>query len=162
MGSGKSTVGRRLARALNKRFLDTDHEITRRTGVNIALIFELEGEAGFRKRERQVLDEVTRERDVVVATGGGAILDGTSRRYLTERGLTIYLRTSIDQQLQRAGGDRNRPLLQNDDPRGTLEALFTEREPLYRQLADLSIDTDATTVSMVVKRILALLDRRPS
>lgn len=157
MGSGKSTVGRRLARTLGKRFLDTDHAITERTGASIPLIFELEGEAGFRRRERQVLEDATQQADVVVATGGGAILDPENRKCLRERGFTIYLRTSVEQQLSRAGGDRNRPLLQTEDPRATLEGLLETLEPLYREVADLIIDTDGRTVLSVVKHILGEL-----
>ena len=159
MGSGKSTIGRRLARTLGKRFLDTDHEITKRTGASIPLIFDLEGESGFRQRERQVLDDATSQTDVVVATGGGVILDSENRKHIRERGFTIYLRTGVEQQLSRAGGDRNRPLLRTEDPRATLESLLRTREPLYHEVADMIVDTDGRSVVTVVNRILNALTR---
>jgi shikimate kinase len=153
MGAGKSTIGRQLSKQLRHPFYDSDHEIENRTGVDIPLIFELEGEAGFRKREAAVIDELTQLPDIILATGGGAILDPVNRQYLSERGTVIYLHTSVDQQLSRTWRDRNRPLLQTDDPRGTLEALMSEREPLYREIADQVISTDGKRVQEVVKRI---------
>ena len=157
MGAGKSTIGRQLAKQLKCPFHDSDHEIENRTGVDIPLIFELEGEAGFRKREATVIDELTQLPGIILATGGGAILDPQNRRYLADRGTVIYLHTSVDQQLKRTGRDRNRPLLQTDDPRGRLEALLAEREPLYREIADLEIDTDGKRVQEVVRQILEYL-----
>ncbi len=158
MGAGKSTIGRQLSRQLKKPFHDSDYEIETRTGVDIPLIFELEGEAGFRKRENAVIDELTRLDDIILATGGGAILDPQNRDHLTSRGTVIYLHTSVSQQLKRTGRDRNRPLLQTGDPRGKLEELMAVREPLYRATADIVINTDGMRVMDVVKQIIRQLD----
>ena len=141
MGSGKTTVGRRLASLLGLEFVDSDQEIVRRTGAEIPLIFEIEGEAGFRQREQAVIDELTARRSVVVATGGGAILDETNRRHLRQRGCVVYLSTNIEHLLERTAGDRNRPLLQTADPRAKLTELFTVRDPLYRETAHIVFDT---------------------
>ena len=157
MGAGKSTIGRQLAKQLKRPFHDSDHEIENRTGVDIPLIFELEGEAGFRKREAVVIDDLTQLPGIILATGGGAILDPQNRRHLADRGTVIYLHASVDQQLKRTGRDRNRPLLQTGDPRGALEALLAKREPLYREIADLEIDTDGRRVQEVVRQILDYL-----
>jgi len=157
MGAGKSTIGRQLSKQLKRPFHDSDHEIETRTGVDIPLIFELEGEAGFRRREAAVIDELTQLPDIILATGGGAILDTLNRQHLRERGTVIYLHTSVDQQLKRTCRDRNRPLLQTDDPRSRLAVLMTEREPLYREIADLVIDTDGKRVQDVVKQICKYL-----
>ena len=154
MGAGKSTIGRQLAKQLSMPFHDSDQEIERRTGVDIPLIFELEGEAGFRKRESEVIDELTRLPDIVLATGGGAILDPKNREWLGSRGKVIYLHTSVKQQLARTSRDRNRPLLQTPDPQATLEELLAIRDPLYRALAELVIETDGMRVRDVVRRIL--------
>lgn len=151
MGAGKTTIGRQLARALGCEFVDSDTEITRRTGADIPLIFELEGEEGFRKREKAVIDDLTQKQNMVLATGGGAILDADNRRYLGGRGFVIYLCTSIDQQVQRTSRDKNRPLLQTDDPRGRLEELMAARDPLYREIADLVVETDGNNVKKMVK-----------
>jgi len=157
MGAGKSTIGRQLARQLKIPFHDSDHEIEQRTGVDIPLIFELEGEAGFRKRESAIIDELTRLQGIVLATGGGAILDQQNREHLTSRGTVIYLHTSVSQQLKRTGRDRNRPLLQTSDPRLKLEELMAVREPLYRDTADIIIDTDGMRVMDVVRQIIRQL-----
>ena len=138
-------------------FHDSDHEIEQRTGVDIPLIFELEGEAGFRKREAEVIDTLTRLPGIVLATGGGAILDPENRTRLASRGKVIYLHTSVDQQLSRTRHDRNRPLLQTPDPRTTLEELLAIRDPLYRDVADLVIETDGMHVRDVVRKIVKLL-----
>ena len=124
MGAGKSTIGRQLAKSLSRTFVDSDKEIEDRTGVDIPLIFELEGEQGFRDREREMIDELSQRNDVVLATGGGAVLDERNRQHLAARGLVIYLQTSVDQQLQRTGRDRNRPLLQTANPRAKLNELM--------------------------------------
>ena len=153
MGAGKSTIGRQLSRQLRMTFYDSDREIENRTGVDIPLIFELEGEQGFRKRERLVIDELTSLPDIVLATGGGAILDADNRKYLAERGLVIYLHASVNQQLARTKHDRNRPLLQTDNPRQRLDDLMQLRDPLYREIADLVIDTDGKRVMAVVNQI---------
>jgi shikimate kinase len=157
MGAGKSTIGRQLSRQLKMDFYDSDREIELRTGVDIPLIFELEGEAGFRKRERLIIDELTSLPNIVLATGGGAILDPENRRHLSERGVVIYLHASVNQQLTRTRHDRNRPLLQTDDPRQRLEELMQVRDPLYREIADLVVDTDGKRVMAVVNHIIRKL-----
>lgn len=161
MGAGKSTIGRQLAKQLSMSFHDSDHEIEQRTGVDIPLIFELEGEAGFRKREAEVIDTLTRLPGIVLATGGGAILDPENRTRLASRGKVIYLHTSVEQQLSRTRHDRNRPLLQTPDPRTTLEELLAIRDPLYRDVADLVIETDGMHVRDVVRKITQLLSNPP-
>jgi shikimate kinase len=157
MGSGKTAVGRRLAERLGLEFLDSDAEIEARTGVDIPYIFEREGEAGFRAREREVLDALTGREGVLVATGGGAVLDPGTRERLRTRGCVVYLRTSVRQQLARTRRGDGRPLLRNPDPRGTLERLMLQRAPLYEATADLTVDTDGCRVDTVVEEIAARL-----
>ena len=157
MGAGKSTIGRQLAKQLGMPFYDSDHEIESRTGVDIPLIFELEGEAGFRKREVAIIDELTGLPDIVLATGGGAILDPQNREHLKSRGRVIYLHATVDQQLRRTRKDRNRPLLQTGNPRAKLEELLEIRDPLYRETAGLIIETDGMRVRDVVKKIMQRL-----
>lgn len=154
MGAGKSTIGRQLARALGLEFIDSDREIEIRTGVDIPLIFELEGESGFRRREHQVIELLTARKGIVLATGGGAVLDPENRKCLAARGKVIYLHTSVEQQLQRTAHDRSRPLLQTENPRQTLEALLATRDPLYREVADWVIETDGCRVRDVVQEIV--------
>ncbi len=154
MGAGKSAVGRQLARLLHLEFVDSDEEIESRTGVDIPFIFEKEGEAGFRKREARVIDDLSSRDGVVLATGGGAIMDPQNRSHLGARGFVIYLHTSVDQQLSRTRRGRERPLLENDDPRVVLESLMASREPLYREIADLTVDTDGRKVRAVANEIL--------
>ena len=149
MGSGKTAVGKRLAALLGKEFLDSDAEIQRRTGVDIRFIFEKEGEARFREREREVIAHLTTLRGVVVATGGGAVLDAQNRARLAETGTVVYLQTSIDAQLHRTQPSRNRPLLMNDDPRAVLERLMAIRRPLYEEIADIVVDTTGRQVRAV-------------
>jgi len=158
MGAGKSTIGRQLAKQLGLPFHDSDHEIESRTGVDIPLIFELEGEAGFRKREAVVIDELTRLPNIVLATGGGAVLDPANREHLQKRGRVIYLHASVNQQLKRTQKDRNRPLLQTENPRARLEELMSVRDPLYREIASLVIETDGMRVRDVVKIIMQQLE----
>ncbi|HEX7374655.1 MAG TPA: shikimate kinase AroK [Steroidobacteraceae bacterium] len=158
MGSGKSAVGRRLARDLDLEFIDSDEEIERRTGVDIAYIFEKEGEAGFRLREAEVIADLTGRAGVVLATGGGAVLDPGSRERLRSRGRVVYLRTTIEQQLARTRHNADRPLLNNDDPRGTLVRLMAIRAPLYDEVAWITVDTDGRKVKTVVDQILHALD----
>ena len=153
MGSGKTAVGRQLARRLGFRFVDSDAEIEQRTGVDIPFIFEKEGEAGFRLREREVIDALSGEAGIVLATGGGAVLAEDSRRRLAERGVVVYLETSVDQQLSRTRRGRGRPLLFTDDPRGRLQSLMAEREPLYRSIASITVRTDGRKVGSVVDEI---------
>ncbi|MGH8654336.1 MAG: shikimate kinase AroK [Gammaproteobacteria bacterium] len=153
MGSGKSTVGRALARRLDKAFFDSDQVIEERTGVRVSVIFEIEGEQGFRRREKTVIDDLTLRKDIVLATGGGSILDAENRGHLLSRGFVVYLKAPVEQLFERSNRDRNRPLLQTEHPRETLEALVRERDPLYRSTADLIISTDDRTVKQVVDEI---------
>ena len=157
MGAGKSTIGRQLSKQLKMAFHDSDHEIEQRTGVDIPLIFELEGESGFRKRESAVIDELTQLPDIILATGGGAILDPVNRQHLSSRGRVIYLHASVDQQLRRTAKDRNRPLLQIANPRAKLEELMAVRDPLYREIADFVVETDGKRVRDVVRQIIQQL-----
>ena len=153
MGAGKSTIGRQLAALLKKDFLDVDHEIERRTGAAIPLIFEIEGEPGFRRREALAVDELTRKTNVVLATGGGAVLDPDNRKALRERGSVVYLRAEIDILVERTRRDRNRPLLQTPDPRAKLEEIMRVREPLYRATAHVIIETDRRNPQMVARDV---------
>jgi shikimate kinase len=157
MGAGKSAVGRQLARLLHLEFHDSDDEIEARTGVDIPFIFEKEGEAGFRKREAAVIDDLTANEGLVLATGGGAILDPDSRNFLGARGFVVYLYTTVDQQLTRTRKGRHRPLLETEDPRQVLEDLMTIRDPLYREVADLIVETDGRKVKAVANEILERL-----
>lgn len=157
MGSGKTTIGRQLANALSKEFRDSDHEIVKRTGASIPLIFDIEGEEGFRRRERTVIDDLTRQENLVLATGGGAVLAEENRRHLKERGTVVYLYATVGQLLKRTRRDRNRPLLQTDDPKAKLEALMQERDPLYRSVAHTIVYTDDRSVRSVVKELLMRL-----
>jgi shikimate kinase len=154
MGAGKSAVGRQLARLLHLEFVDSDQEIESRTGVDIPFIFEKEGETGFRQREAKVIDDLSQKEGIVLATGGGAIIDPENRNHLGARGFVIYLHTSVDQQLSRTRKGRDRPLLENGDPRAVLESLMATREPLYREIADLTIETDGRKVHAVANEIL--------
>jgi shikimate kinase len=158
MGSGKSAVGRLLAQRLGLTLVDSDAEIEARTGVDISYIFEREGEAGFRVREAEVIDEITQREGLLVATGGGAVLDPQTRERLRDRGCVVYLRTSVDQQLARTRRNSLRPLLMNPDPRGTLERLMHERAALYEEVADVTVDTDGRKVATVVGEILRQLE----
>lgn len=158
MGAGKSTVGRQLAESLSHEFKDSDHEIQRRTGVDIPTIFEYEGEEGFRNRERQVIDELSRQDGIVLATGGGAILRADNRQDLAARGVVIYLHCSPEQQYARTSRDRNRPLLQTEDPLERLRNLMAERDPLYRQVADMVVSTEKRGTASVVKEIRRRLE----
>ncbi|HVY64959.1 MAG TPA: shikimate kinase [Gammaproteobacteria bacterium] len=153
MGSGKTAVGRRLATLLDKRFVDSDAEIEKRTGVDVRYIFEKEGEARFREREREVIAELTGLEDVVVATGGGAILDPANRERLAATGTVVYLETSVEALVQRTRSNKTRPLLMNDDPRAVLEHLMLTRRPLYEEVADFRVETTGRTVRAVASDI---------
>ncbi len=154
MGAGKTTIGRHLAQTLGLAFEDADQEIQRRTGVDIPTIFEYEGEAGFRTRERQVIEDLTEVDGCVLATGGGAVLDADNRRNLSARGVVIYLHCSPEQQYERTYRDRNRPLLQGEDPRAMLIDLMRVRDPLYREVADHVVSTENRPAAQVVKEIV--------
>jgi len=158
MGAGKTTVGRQLAKRLGKSFCDSDREIEARTGVRVAVIFDIEGEAGFRKREAEAIEQMTARDDVVLATGGGAVLDPRNREVLKTRGFVIYLHAQPLVLCQRTRIDRSRPLLQGGDPRDRLEKLYAERDPLYREVADLVIDTGRQSVSSLLALVLAKFD----
>jgi shikimate kinase len=153
MGSGKSAVGKCLARLLDRPFYDSDQEVEVRTGADIPLIFEQEGEAGFRRREREALEELTQLEGAVLATGGGAVLDPANRRDLATRGWVVYLEASVAQQAARAGRTRHRPLLQDTDPMVRLQELMRIREPLYREIADLVVSTNFRKVATVAENI---------
>jgi shikimate kinase len=159
MGSGKTAVGRHLARALHLPFHDSDAEIERRTGVDVPFIFEKEGEAGFRLREREAIEALTALDGIVLATGGGAVLLEENRRHLAERGCVVYLETSVAQQADRVRHGRNRPLLQQGNVAGRLGELMDVRSPLYGKIADLTVSTDGRRVQAVAEEVLRLLDR---
>lgn len=158
MGAGKTTVGRLLARRLKLRFFDSDHEIEERCGVKLPLIFEIEGEAGFRAREQQVLAELTALDGVVLGTGGGAVLAEENRRRLAARGTVIYLRATPENLYGRVRHDRNRPLLATPDPLGRLREIYDQRDPLYAAIADLTIDTGAQSVQVLARQLIRKLD----
>ena len=153
MGAGKTSVGRILARRLGKTFIDSDHEIERRTGVRIPVIFEIEGEAGFRRRESSVVQELVQQHEVVMATGGGVILDPENRRALHSTGTVVYLRAAPTELWLRTRHDRNRPLLQTANPLAKLEELHRSRDPLYRESAHLIIDTGNQAIRTLVNRL---------
>ena len=160
MGSGKTAVGKHLARALQFAFHDSDAEIESRTGVDIPFIFEKEGEEGFRVREREVIENLTLLDDLVLATGGGAVLHADNRRVLAERGCVVYLKTSVFQQIERTRHSRNRPLLFDADPQERLDSLMLEREPLYAEIADLTVSTDGRRVQSVAEDVHRMLKDR--
>lgn len=155
MGAGKSTIGRHLAKSLGLEFVDSDHEIERRTGASIPLIFDVEGENGFRQREKKIIDELTKREGIVLATGGGVVLDHDNRTWLRERGRVIYLFATVGQLLARTAKDRNRPLLQTPDPRARLQELLQNRDALYREVADMVVDTGGRTARSAEREILA-------
>ena len=157
MGAGKSTIGRQLAGILNYDFYDSDHEIEARTGADIPWIFDVEGEEGFRKREAAMIDELTQLDGIVLATGGGAVIREENRHNLNARGVVVYLKTSVEQQLERTARDRNRPLLQTDEPRKVLTELMRVRDPLYEEVADIVVNTGDGGVREVAQRIASLV-----
>jgi len=160
MGSGKTAVGRQLAKSLELEFYDTDFEIQQRTGVDIPYIFEKEGERGFRAREKEIIDELTRLHGVVVATGGGAVIDEENRSRLACTGLVVYLDTSLEEQVRRTRRAKHRPLLLVDEPRKVLANLREIRAPLYAEIADISIDTTGRRVRSVAQTIQRTLEER--
>jgi shikimate kinase len=161
MGTGKTAVGKHLARLLRVPFHDSDAEIERRSGVDIPYIFEEQGEAGFREREQEALAAIVANEPIVMATGGGAVLSAANRQLLAATGTVIYLETSLSQQLQRVGSGRGRPLLKGVDLPARLRQLREVREPLYREIADLTISTDNRRVARVADLIVRELDLSP-
>ena len=153
MGAGKSAVGRQLARLMRMDFVDSDDEIEHRTGVDIPFIFEKEGEEGFRKREAKIIEELSVRQGIVLATGGGAVMDSRNRSYLGARGFVIYLHTTVEQQLVRTKRGRNRPLLDNKDRKAVIVELMEIRDPLYREISDLIVKTDGRLVREVATEI---------
>ncbi|MBU3588860.1 MULTISPECIES: shikimate kinase [unclassified Polynucleobacter] len=158
MGAGKSTVGKLLAKKLGRRFLDADHVIEDRCGVKIPVIFEMEGEDGFRKREAQAIKDITAEHDVILATGGGAVLLPENRQFLSERGTVIYLHANPMELWHRTKGGEGRPLLKNGDAKKILENLYAIRDPLYREIADYVIETGKPSVNQLVNTLIMQLE----
>jgi shikimate kinase len=159
MGAGKTTIGRQLARKLGMQFLDSDRVIEERTGADIPLIFEKEGEDGFRKREQAVIDELTLQDNLVLATGGGVILSADNRKALAQRGQVIYLHSDIKSLVERTSKDQNRPLLQTGhDPHSVLRQILEQREPLYRETADFTVDTSNTSIRNVIQAIIGQIN----
>jgi shikimate kinase len=157
MGAGKTSMGKLLARRLGKTFVDCDHEIERATGVKVAVIFEIEGEAGFRARETKALAELALRPDIVLATGGGAVLSAENRRLLSENGAVVYLRAAAADLWNRTRHDKNRPLLRTADPRARLEQIHAERDPLYCEVADIVVDTGSQSLASLAQRLELLL-----
>ncbi len=157
MGAGKTTIGKHLAQSLGMTFNDSDQEIQRRTGVDIPTIFEYEGEDGFRQRESQAIDQLTQVDNQVLATGGGAVVRPKNRQHLSARGIVVFLSCSPKQQYERTYRDRNRPLLQDEDPMATLQSLMSEREPFYRETADYTVSTEGRSAASVSNEIIDLL-----
>ena len=157
MGAGKTTIGRLLAQKLKLEFIDSDQEIEARTGADIPWIFDVEGEAGFRDREQRVIAELTQRDGILLATGGGVVLQPENRLALAGRGIVVYLYTSLEQQLERTGRDRHRPLLQGADPAETLRQLMAVRDPLYREIADHVVETNGLSARHVAQGLCAEL-----
>lgn len=154
MGAGKTTIGRKLARKLKFQFFDSDQEIENRTGVKIALIFDIEGETGFRTRETDIIDELTKHPEIVLATGGGAVLDPVNRKALCERGVVVYLQAGLGHLVKRTAADTKRPLLNVDNPKQRLASLLEQRDPIYREMADLIVKTDNKAQNKIVDEIV--------
>lgn len=154
MGAGKSTIGRHLADQLHLDFYDSDQEIERRTGADIAWVFDIEGEEGFRNREEKVITDLTDMQGIVLATGGGSIISKDVRNRLSARGIVVYLQTTIDKQVARTQRDKKRPLLQKDDPEEVLKSLAESRNPLYEEVADYVVDTDDQSARAVANQII--------
>ena len=159
MGAGKTTVGRVLARRLAKEFRDTDQEIEERTGVRVSVIFDIEGETGFRRREAEALERLSALDNLVLATGGGAVLDERNREHLKSRGCVVYLHARPVELAKRLGRDRSRPLLQGAEPRTRLEELYALRDPLYREVADIVVDTGRQSAHSLADQLLERLDK---
>lgn len=157
MGAGKTTVGRQLAKKLSREFYDSDHEIEKHTGADIPLIFELEGEQGFRKRESQVLQELVTNENIILSTGGGAVLNPENRKLLTENGIIFYLKSTAEKLYKRVANDKRRPLLQTDDRLKQIKKILDEREPIYESIANQIIETQELTIKQITQKILDLL-----
>ncbi len=153
MGAGKTSIGRQLAKRMQRRFVDVDHEVETVTGVRIPVIFEIEGEAGFRDREAQAIAELTKQEGLVLATGGGAVMREENRDYLKRTGVVIYLRVPPQILYERTRHDRNRPLLQVENPLKRIEELYAQRDPLYREVADIIIDSGNCSVVALARRL---------
>ncbi len=163
MGAGKSTIGKYLARELNIEFYDTDQVIEERSGADISWIFDVEGEEGFRRRERKIIDELTQRIGIVLATGGGAILDPENRNRLAARGTVVYLHTTVEQQMKRTMRDKRRPELQQENfGSDDMCDLMQERDPLYKEISDIIVETDGRTVRSVAAEVIRLLDEELS
>ncbi|HDR1092173.1 TPA: shikimate kinase AroK [Pasteurella multocida] len=159
MGAGKSTIGRQLAQLLSMDFVDSDNEIEQRAGADISWIFDVEGEDGFRKREERIINELTQRQGIVLSTGGGAVLSKENRNHLSARGIVIYLETTVEKQYQRTQRDKKRPLLQEvEDPRQVLEDLARIRNPLYEEIADITLPTDEQSAKVMATQIVDLID----
>jgi shikimate kinase len=159
MGAGKSTIGREIADRLHLEFFDSDQEIERRTGADIAWVFDLEGEEGFREREETVIEDLSEKHGIVLATGGGSVISTNVRNHLSARGIVVYLETTIDKQVARTQRDRRRPLLQtSEEPRTVLENLAVKRNPLYEDIADIIVQTDDQSAKVVAHKIIERLD----
>ncbi|MES1929753.1 shikimate kinase [Salinisphaera dokdonensis CL-ES53] len=159
MGAGKTTIGRRIAEIKGMSFVDSDHEVEKRTGVDISFIFDMEGEDGFRKREREMIAELSEQPNTVMATGGGAVLDESTRDLLSARGVVVYLETSLEQQLARTRKANNRPLLEgSEDIEATLSKLMEERDPLYRSIADVVVATGEQQARRLAREIVEQLE----
>lgn len=158
MGAGKSTIGRQLAQMLNMDFLDSDSVIEERAGADIDWIFDIEGEAGFRKREERIINELTQSQGLVLSTGGGTVLSKDNRNALSARGIVVYLETTVDKQFERTQRDKKRPLLQTEDPYQVLQELAKVRNPLYEEIADITLQTDDQTAKVVATQIIDMMD----
>lgn len=159
MGAGKSTIGRQLAQLLSMDFVDSDNEIEQQAGADISWIFDVEGEDGFRKREERIINELTQRQGIVLSTGGGAVLSKENRNHLSARGIVIYLETTVEKQYQRTQRDKKRPLLQEvEDPRQVLEDLAKIRNPLYEEIADITLPTDEQSAKVMATQIVDLID----
>lgn len=162
MGVGKTTIGRQLAKLLGYEFVDSDHEIEAKTGASIAWIFDVEGEAGFRQREHAMIDSLTQRSGIVLATGGGAVINPENREALKQRGVVVYLKADVDELISRTSHDKNRPLLQTDNPKQKLEALINEREPWYLEVADIVFDTqrrNSAASASILQKLLKKVDK---
>ena len=159
MGAGKTTIGRQLAKKLSKEFYDSDHEIEKHTGADISLIFELEGEEGFRKRESQLLKEIVSNKNIVLSTGGGAVLNPENRKLLSDNGIIIYLKSTAEKLYRRIADDKRRPLIQTDDRLNKIKKILEEREPLYQSLANEIIETQELSIKQITQKILDLISK---